>query len=102
MVTIRRFHDGLIIGCTFLSRQVATLSVCGRLRAASCQGFTDPEDADGDYGIQIYHDAQPELQVITTTTQLLRDKAEELGGSYDGWETRVETPSAGGAPDLAH
>ena len=59
------------------------------------QHVTDREDADGDYGIQIYHDARPELPVITATTQLLRDKAEELGGSYDGWETSVETPSEG-------
>ena len=65
------------------------------------QNSSDPEDADGDYGIQIYHDARPELQAITATTQLLWDKAEELGGSYDGWETMVETPSSGGAPDLA-
>ena len=35
------------------------------------QNSGDPEDAGGDYGIQIYHDAQPELQVITATTQLL-------------------------------
>jgi regulator of RNase E activity RraB len=65
------------------------------------QNLSDPEDVNGDYGIQIYHHARPELQVITSTTQLLWDSARELGGSYDGWETSVENPSAGGAPDLA-
>jgi regulator of RNase E activity RraB len=64
------------------------------------QHLRDPEDADGDYGIQIYHHARPELQVITATTQLLWDKAEELGGSYDGWETSVEKRSSAGAPDF--
>ena len=59
------------------------------------QQSTDPEDADGDYGIQIYHDGRPELAAISATTQLLRDKAEELGGSYDGWETSVEKSNEG-------
>ena len=66
------------------------------------QHLSDPEDANGDYGIQIYHNARPELQVITVTTSLLWDKAQELGGNYDGWETSVESPSAGGARDLAN
>jgi regulator of RNase E activity RraB len=58
------------------------------------QNLSDPEDAEGDYGIQIYHNVRPELQVISATTQLLWEKAAELGGSYDGWETSVENSSA--------
>ena len=54
------------------------------------QKLNDPEDVNSDYGIQIYQDGRPELQVITATTELLWDKAEELGGRYDGWETSVE------------
>ncbi|HYC58982.1 MAG TPA: DUF695 domain-containing protein [Thermoanaerobaculia bacterium] len=66
-------------------------TVWARESGFAIQHLTDPEDADGDYGIQIYHDARPELPIITATTQLLLDKAKELGGNYDGWETSVET-----------
>ena len=55
------------------------------------QQSTEPEGDDDDYDIQIFHDTQPELSLITATTQLLTAKAEELGGAYDGWETSVES-----------
>jgi hypothetical protein len=61
---------------------------------AAANSFTieqmmDPEADDDEWGVQVYHDARPELPVITATTQLLLEKARELGGSYDGWETHV-------------
>lgn len=77
-------------------------TVWARENGFAIQHLTHPEESDGDYGIQIYHDARPELPVITATTQLLLDKAEELGGSYDGWETSVETIPGGDRPHSAN
>lgn len=47
-------------------------------------------NGDRKYGVQIYHTARPELDEITETTQFLLEKATDLGGEYDGWETHVK------------
>ena len=52
--------------------------------------LSDPEGAGDEWGIQIYHEARPEVAEITATTALLQETSAEFGGNYDGWETRVE------------
>jgi regulator of RNase E activity RraB len=44
------------------------------------------------YGLQIYHESAVTLEAITAHTQALEEKARELGGEYDGWETMVLLP----------
>ena len=58
----------------------------------SIQDISDPAEDSAEYELQIFHVTHPRLEEITSATALLQEKAEELGGSYDGWETQVETP----------
>jgi regulator of RNase E activity RraB len=58
-------------------------------------------ETNDQYGLQLFHMATAELSEVTRTTSRLMKKAEELGGTYDGWETSVEKaestgPSAAG------
>jgi hypothetical protein len=53
-------------------------------------GATD----DGQQRVRFFHDGSCELPDITSRTVVLRRKASELGGDYDGWETPVcKTPT---------
>ena len=44
----------------------------------------------GNWTVQFYREASPELYTINRITYELRQKVAEAGGDYDGWETSVE------------
>lgn len=56
----------------------------------SVEKRTEGSGADRKYGVQIYQIGRPVLDEIAATTQFLLQKANELGGEYDGWETHVK------------
>jgi hypothetical protein len=49
---------------------------------------TDTTD-DGEFRVRFAHEGTLRLRDITSHTVVLRRKASELGGEYDGWETPV-------------
>ena len=51
---------------------------------------TEPEEEGEKFGLKIYHMGIPSLGEVSAHTLALFEKAEELGGEYDGWETSVE------------
>ena len=51
---------------------------------------SDPEDEDDLFGISFSHACRPMLGEVTHHTHRLFNKAEELGGRYNGWGTTVE------------
>jgi hypothetical protein len=63
----------------------------------SVQGVSEPDGDTPQYGIQFFHRCTPTLDQISHYTCLLVDKAEEYGGDYDGWETRVEASDPQGS-----
>lgn len=49
----------------------------------------DTVDAEHRYRVQFHHELAPSLDQICPVTVELCQKTRELGGDYDGWETRV-------------
>jgi hypothetical protein len=56
--------------------------------------ITEPNLDQNSFGLHIYRTDVPELFKINRVTQMLRHKAKQYGGDYDGWETSIEQTGA--------